>query len=313
MTGKFAALRERGHRRLGCVVPFRPGPPWYFPEGVDGGGGCERVCNETAMKLFRAFFIGVVVVVGLFLPGCAAFVPVPAPPPKMKPPFPYEALGVRNSCFVESVHFYDVYTAWKAGGDASWARVLQWGNQEGDYKISTGHAVAVYVEGGKVCGYDINFGFWAIDVPVEKHADVTEVGPKVFAHYPKFKPVFARYREDFPQPRPAKPPEFLFYHKNPDVRDATRVASELGRYRPVSVVEFSFLDKGVRQTSAGTIFVYGGRLCIYFPSKGTHISKLLVRVLPDLRPASTVIERVYPGAMDIKTQPGGYWFFPPKT
>ena len=264
------------------------------------------------MKPFRVFFVGAVTAVGLFLSGCAAFIPVPAPPTKMKPPFPYEALGVRNSCFVESVHFSDVYTAWNTAGDVSWVRVLQWGNQEGDYRISTGHAVAIYVDRGRVCGYDINFGFWPIDVPLEKHADLTEVGPKVFAHYPKFRPVFARYREDFSQSPHLSPPEFLFYHKNPDVRDATRVASELGRYRPVSVVEFSFLDRGVRQTSAASIFVYGGRMCIYFPRLGTHISKSLIRILPDLKPARSVIERVYPGVTDVKIQPGGYLLFPPK-
>jgi hypothetical protein len=81
----------------------------------------------------------------------------------------------------------------------------------------------------------------------------------------------------------------------------------------VSVVEFSYLDKGVRQSSAVAIFVYGGRLCVYFPNKGTHISKSLVRVLTDLRAARAVIERVYAGATDIKTQRGGYLLFPPKT
>jgi hypothetical protein len=264
------------------------------------------------MKPPRIFFSSVLVVIGLIFTGCQAFIPMTPPPPKMKPPFPYESLGVRNSCFVESVHFYDVYTAWKVGGDAGWARVLQWGNQEGDYKISTGHAVAVYVTEGRLCGYDINFGFWPVDVPVAKRADLSEVGPKVFAHYPRFRPVFARYREDFSQQVPPKPPEFLFYHANPDVREATRVASELGRYRPVSVVEFNFTEKGVRQESAAAIFVFGGRLCVYLPRGGTHISSPLVRAFHDLNQATAVIKRFYPGATDIKPQPGGYLLFPPK-
>ena len=270
-------------------------------------------CAFPAMKPFRTFSITVFAVFVVMLTGCEAFTPVTPPPPKMKPPFPYESLGVRNSCFVESVHFYDVYTAWKVGGDAGWVRVLQWGNQEGDYKISTGHAVAVYVAEGRLYGYDINFGFWPIDVPVEKRADLSEIRPKVFAHYPQFKPVFGRYREDFSQQVPPKPPEFLFYHANPDVRDATRVASELGRYRPVSVVEFSFLEKGARQESAAAIFVFGGRLCIYFPRGGTHISNPLVRAIHDLNLASYVIKRLYPGVTNIKPQPGGYLLFPPKS
>jgi len=266
----------------------------------------------TRMKSSRTFLFSVFVAGVFFLAGCEAFIPVTPRPPKMKPPFPYESLGVHNSCFVESVHFYDVYSAWRVAGDASWVRVLQWGNRDGDYKISTGHAVAVYVADGKLCGYDINFGFWAINLAVEKHADVTEVGPKVFAHYPQFKPVFARYREDFPQPPPSKPPEFLFYHANPDVREATRVASELGRYRPVSVVEFAYVEKGAKQVSAAAVFVFGGRLCIYFPRGGTHISTPLVRAFHDLDMAGFVIKKLYPDAIDIRPQPGGYLFFPPK-
>jgi hypothetical protein len=264
------------------------------------------------MKTYRAFFVSVFVAGVLLFAGCEAFIPVTPPPPKMKPPFAYESLGVRNSCFVESVHFYDVYTAWRAEGDASWVRVLQWGNQEGDYKISSGHAVAVYVAKGKLCGYDINFGFWPIDVPVEKRADLTEVGPKVFVHYPQFKPVFARYRKDFQQQSPTKPPDFLFYHAKQDVRDVTRVASELGRYRPVSVVEFNYQENGVRQESAAAVFVFGGRLCVYLPRGGTHISRPLVRAFHDLNLASYVIRRLYPGATDIRPQPGGYLLFPPK-
>lgn len=265
------------------------------------------------MNLPRAILIIELTLALLVVSGCEAFIPVPAPPPKMKPPFAYEPLGVRNSCFVESVHFYDVYNAWNADGASSWARVLQWGHQEGDYKISSGHAVVVYVADGRLCGYDINYGFWRIDLPFEKRADLTEIGPKVFAHYPQFKPVFARYREDLPQKRPPKPPEFLFYHAKQDVRDATRVASELGRYRPVTVVEFHYTENGAQQDSAAAIFVFGGRLCIYLPRGGTHISNALVYTVHDLKLASYVIQRFYPSATEIKPQPGGYLLFPPKT
>jgi hypothetical protein len=263
------------------------------------------------MKDLRAIRTSLFLAVALALGGCEAFIPVPPPPPKVKPPFSYEPLGVRNSCFVESVHFYDVYNSKHI--DGGWVRVLEWGNQEGDYKLGTGHAVAVYLAGGKLFGYDINFGFWPIDVPVEKHADITEVAPKVFVHYPQFRPVFERYREDWVHQPPPKAPDFLFYHANPDVRDATRVASELGRYREVSVVEFSFMDKGVKQTSAATAFIFNARLCVYFPRAGTHISNPLVREVKSLELVGFIIRRVYPGAADVRLQPGGYLLFPPKS
>jgi len=268
--------------------------------------------STLTTKTLRSLFGLALVAVALLGGGCEAFIPVAPPPPKMKPPFPYESLGVRNSCFVESVHFYDVYQGWKAGGANGWVRVLQWGNQEGDYKIGTGHAVAVYVAQDRLCSYDINFGFWPVEVPLGQHADLTEVGPKIFAHYPQFKPVLARYREDFAQKPPAKPPEFLFYHAKLDVRDATRVASELGRYRPVIVVEFNYTENGAKQESAAAVFVFGGRLCVYFPRSGTFISRGLVRAFHNLEMPSAVIKRLYPDATAIRLQAGGYWLFPSK-
>jgi hypothetical protein len=262
------------------------------------------------MKSSRAILVSVLAVSLLLLGGCEAFIPVPAPPPPVKPPFSYEPLGVRNSCFVESVHFYDVYHA--KTGEGGWVRVFQWGNQEGDYKIGLGHAVAVYVADGKLFGYDINFGFWPIALPLDRRADVTDVGPKIFVHYPQFKPVFARYRDDSVHAAPLKPPEFLFYHANRDVRDATRVASELGRFRRVSVVDFNFIEKGTKQASAATVFVFDSRLCVYFPRNGTHVSNLLLPSVDNLHLTGMIIQRIYPGATDIRPQAGGYLLFPPK-
>jgi len=138
------------------------------------------------------------------------------------------------------------------------------------------------------------------------------VGPKIFVHYPQFKPVFARYRDDSVHPAPPKPPEFLFYHANRDVRDATRVASELGRFRRVSVVDFSFIEKGTKQASAATVFVFDSRLCVYFPRNGTHVSNLLLPSVDNLKLTSMIIQRIYPGATDIRPQAGGYLLFPPK-
>src|SRR3954464_13098757 len=83
----------------------------------------------------------VVLLLGVVLGGCASgpFTISPAPPkapPAPKAPFSYEPLGVRNSCFVESVNFFDHYYAKKRETELPWARVLEWGNQEGDFQIA---------------------------------------------------------------------------------------------------------------------------------------------------------------------------------
>lgn len=246
----------------------------------------------------------------LFLGGCEAFVPVPAPPAKASAPFYYEPLGVRNSCLVESVHFYDLYR--KKVGEGGWVRVLQWGIREGDFRISAGHAVAVYVADGKLFGYDINFGFWELGLPVEKRTDLTEVAPRVERHYPQYRTAYERYREDRVFYTPPKPPEFLFYHKNPDIRDATRVASELGRFRNVRVVEFDFEENGVNVVSAAVAFVFDARLCVYFPRQGTHVTGEIVHDVKNASTVEAVIRRAYPGTRSIRPAPGGYWLNPPK-
>ncbi len=232
------------------------------------------------------------------------------PPRGEKPPFRYESLNVRNSCFVESVNFYDAYLR-HYDGEVPWAQVLQWGNAEGDIKIGQGHAVTVYAAKGKLWFYDINFGVVPIDVPVERRGDLTDVGPRIFASYPQFRPVLARYREDYRQTPPEKRPEHLFYHKNADVRDATRVARELGRSRPTAVVEFDMKEKGKLTPSAAAVFVFGRRVCVYFPRGGTHVSPAFRGSGDDLRYIEYVVKRLHPGSRNVRWQPGGYLVFPP--
>jgi hypothetical protein len=230
----------------------------------------------------------------------------------VKPPFFYEPLSVRNSCFVESVHFYDEYLARRRGGENTWARVLQWGNSDGDMKVQNGHAVTVFVAKNQLWFYDINFGALPIELPLDRRADITDVAPKIFDKYPQYRPIFARYRDDFPQKPPAKRPEHLFYHANPDVRDATRVAHAFSRVRPAAVFEFDLKENGQTVTAAGVAFLFGARVCLYFPRGGTHVSPALRGSYDDLRYIHGVTRRMFPTAENVRWQGGGYILFPPK-
>ncbi len=234
-----------------------------------------------------------------------------------KPPFRYEPVQVRNGCFVESVIFYDRYQAKQLGGkEGGWCRVMSWGAQEGDYQVGKGHAVAVFSSKRReLWFYDINFGFRPLDVAYDRRADITDTAPPIVGHYPQQRAVFLRSYEDFPQRAPKKKPDFLFYHANPDVRDATKVAHALAGYRPVRVVEFDLKAEGGAPpvSTAATVFIFSARLCVYLPRAGTHISKQQVVVaLDDLAYVTKVIEGVSPGAANVRWQPGGYWLMPPK-
>lgn len=247
------------------------------------------------------------------LAGCAGFAPGAAGPSHVHPPFHYESLGVHNSCLVESVHFYDLYR--RKMGAGSWVRVLEWGNRNDDYRIFSGHAVAVYVVDGKLFGYDVNFGFFDTGVPAERRNDLTEVAPAIEKFYAKEKstPVLERYCEDWVVHEPAKAPAFLFYHPSRDVREATRVASELGRFRDVKVVEFDFMTRNLKQTSAAVAFVFNARLCVYFPRGGTHVSNFLIRDVRDAYMLPDLIKRIYPTTTEIRGEPRGYYLVPSKS
>ena len=246
------------------------------------------------------------------LPGNRAGAAVDASGKPVRAPFYYEPLKVRNACFVESVRVYDQYLGRKIGGEDGWVKVLQWGHRESDTKVGLGHAVAVFSMRGKLWTYDINHGFAELAVPVERRGDITDVTPEVFAKYAQMRPVLAVYREDGYQKERTKVPENLFYHASQEVREVTKVASELGRVRPVKVMEFKYTEGGELKTGMAAVFVFGNRLCLYMPAKGTQIGKMWVSSMEDLRLAGLMLRQLYPNATDIKWGGGGYWFYPPK-
>ena len=231
----------------------------------------------------------------------------------IKAPFYYEPMNVRNACFVESVRLYDRFRERRVGGAEGWVRVLQWGHRESYTKVGLGHAVAVFTWNGRLWTYDINHAFTQLAVPIDRREDLTDVTPEIFARYPKQVPVLATYREEGFQRERTQVPEYLFYHANQDVRDATKVAAELGRVRPVKVVEFKFTENGQLKTGAAAAFLFGNRPCLYVPAKGTQIGRLRVISMDNLKLVAVMLKQLYPNATDIQWHGGGYWFFPPKT
>jgi len=263
---------------------------------------------------FSAAFSALLLGAGLLISGCAT-APVGVAPARValgldKLPFSYEPLGVHNGCFVEAVNFYDHYFRKLKDDETQWAQVLEWGNEEGDLKVRSGHAVTVFTLRDRLWYYDVNFGVRSLDLAVDRRSDLTDVGPKIFASYPQFRPILARYRYDFSQQPAKKPVDFLFYHANPDVRDATRVASELGRIRPVSVAEFDLKPGDKTQVSAAAVFTFGRRVCVYFPRQGTFEAPRFVGAVDDLRFINQIVRHFYPEAGNLRWQSGGYLLFP---
>jgi hypothetical protein len=219
---------------------------------------------------------------------------------RVKPPFPHETLGLSNGCFVESVCFYDHYR--EIFGVDPWVRVLQWGAKENDETVA-GHAVAVFELSGQLWAWDINFGFLPLDVPLESRDDVARVASPIVAKYPGIVPQYPLYRYDAaPQPPEAHLPEVLATHEVAAFRDATLAGTRLGAHRPVNVVQFSYVDgSGATLPSAATVFVFNGKVCVYFPERGTYPFILPHVTVLNLRQLQPAFRRVYPGAFDLKS------------
>jgi hypothetical protein len=225
-------------------------------------------------------------------------------------PFHYAPLGVRNSCLVESVRFYDAFRASDPGDAGAWVRVLQWGNHAGNLRhITQGHAVAIFLVRDTLWMYDVNFGFVPLGAPVEKRNDLATVASEILVKYRLDKPAYVFYHQDL-LPLPSQPPkQFTYMSGNADVRESTRVASELGRARTTRVVAFVYHDThaGRMQTSAATLFEFNRRLCVYFPSQGTLTTELHPDSLENVQRVTAIVHQVYPGATGIEWHDSGPW------
>jgi hypothetical protein len=225
-------------------------------------------------------------------------------------PFNYTPLGVRNSCLIESVRFYDAFRTPARGGAGGWVRVLQWGNEAGSLQhITLGHAVAVCLVRDVLWMYDVNFGFVPLGTPVAKRDDLAAIESEILAKYRQTNPKYIIYHPDMLSAPAQLPQKFTYTTGNADVREATRVASEIGRHRETRVVGFVYDDKraGRTQTSAAALFEFDRRLCIYFPSQGTLTTGLSADSLKDVQQVAAVIRQMYPGATDIEWHDSGPW------
>jgi len=229
----------------------------------------------------------------------------------MAKPFRYAPLGVRNSCLVESVRFYDVFHTPALGGAGGWVRVLQWGNEAGTLvrPLTLGHAVAVCLVRDVLWMYDVNFGFVPLSTAPANRNDTAAIESEILAKYRLSNPKYVIYHQNL-LPEPTQlPQKFTYTTGNADVREATRVASELGRHRPTRVVGFVYHDNHARRTeaSAATLFEFDRRLCVYFPAQGTLTTELSPDSLKDVKQVATIIRQMFPGATDIEWHDGGPW------
>ncbi len=182
-----------------------------------------------------------------------------------KPPLAHAPMGVANGCFVESVALLD---AWhEKGGGESWSKLLRWGAKE-EAEVVAGHAVAVVERQGTLWCWDVNFGWAALAVNVTQRESAEVVAGPVVARYAKVTAQFPLYMADFPQTSGLWPAAQLA-NANLAIRDASRVGERLARRRPVNVVVFTEGAGAAARENAATVFVFGGRYCVYVPDRGT--------------------------------------------
>jgi hypothetical protein len=220
---------------------------------------------------------------------------VAAAAPAEKPPLQHAMLGVKNGCFVETVAFLD---RWSETQGEAWARLLQWGARE-DEEVVMGHAVAICEARGALWCWDSNFGWAKLPVEAGQKERADAVAVPVLKRYPRVTARFPTYRNDFPQRPSAAPPTAQLTSTNTSVRDASIVAAQLAKKRPVNAVQFSYGPEDAKQESAAAVFVFHGRYCVYVPEMGTVPFRVRGDVA-NLRLIQELLRRAFPGAGGLK-------------
>jgi len=208
------------------------------------------------------------------------------------PPLSYETMGVANGCFVESVACFDAFH--EAAGDEAWGRVLQWGAQENEVMVA-GHAVAVLESAGSLWCWDVNHGWTRLSVPVSERGDAAAVAAPITARYPRVTALYPVLWDDGGQEPAQGPPGAEPTAGADGARDAQLAAERLARHRPVNLIEFTQSGDGDARTGEAVVFVFGGRLCLYSPEKGTMIFRVRSTVW-NVRLTQEMLRRMFPGA-----------------
>lgn len=216
--------------------------------------------------------------------------------PTEKPPLQHAMLGVKNGCFVETVAFLDRWS--EVQGAEAWARLLQWGARE-DEEVVMGHAVAICESRGALWCWDSNFGWAKLPIDAAQKEVADAVAPPVLKRYPRVTARYPTYRSDFPQSPSAAAPTAQLTATNTSVRDASIVAAQLAKKRPVNAVQFSYGPDDAKKESAAAVFVFHGRYCVYVPEMGTVPFRVRGDVA-NLRLIQELLRRAFPGVSGVK-------------
>lgn len=214
-----------------------------------------------------------------------------------RPPMAYAPMGVANGCFVETVALLDDWH--DAMGADAWARLLEWGAKD-DEDALAGHAVTVCEARGKLWCYDINFGWRALPLDLGQRDDLPAVAAPIVARYPKITAVYPVYRYDLAQAAATSPPVAQLTAESAAVRDASVVGARLATHRPVNVVRFDYGPDESKAEGAATVFLFGGRYCVYTPMRGTMIYLRVRGGIENLRLIQELLRRLYPGVGAVK-------------
>src|SRR5208337_1792424 len=83
-------------------------------------------------------------------------------------------------------------------------------------------------------------------------------------------------------------------------RYAWTAALRLARHRPVNLVEFTQAEDGEPRTHEALVFVFGGRMCVYSPEKGTTLFRARSSVW-NVHLTQEMVRRLFPGAEAIRS------------
>ena len=229
--------------------------------------------------------------------GSATFAAAPRMSCAEHPPFGYEPMKVPNGCFVESVSCFDAFH--EKFGENGWVRVLQWGAKEDEVMVA-GHAVTVFETADVVWCWDVNCGWTPLSIAPAERDNAVVVAAPIVTNYPRVTALYPILWDDGAQAPEAGPPGAEPSAEAEGPQYARIAAARLARHRPVNVIEFTQTENGESKTSEAVVFVFGGRMCVYSPEKGTTTFRARSSVW-NVHLTMEMVRRIFPGAEGIRS------------